>query len=104
MYRRYRQSMASDKMAGRDKLSVLLVLGSVRDGRNGLRVAKFMKSTLEARNLDVTFYGKSVFFLKIKICTCEHDFHAIKINDMWVFFKNGENHNKIKTLPVVSYF
>lgn len=62
MYRRYRQSMASDKMAGRDKLSVLLVLGSVRDGRNGLRVAKFMKSTLEARNLDVTFYGKSGFF------------------------------------------
>ena len=67
MYRRYRQSMASDKMAGRDKLSVLLVLGSVRDGRNGLRVARFMKSTLEARNLDVTFYGKSgFFFLKSK--------------------------------------
>ena len=62
MYRRYRQSMASDKMAGRDKLSVLLVLGSVRDGRNGLRVAKFMKTTLEGRNLDVTFYGKSGFF------------------------------------------
>ncbi|XP_062573084.1 quinone reductase-like [Saccostrea cucullata] len=41
-------------MAG--KLKVLLVLGTIRDGRQGLRVAKFIRRKLEERNFDVTFF------------------------------------------------
>lgn len=43
-----------------DKLRVLLVLGSIRDGRQGLKVAKFMKKALATRNLEVIFYGRQI--------------------------------------------
>nr|XP_011418842.1 uncharacterized protein LOC105322022 [Crassostrea gigas] len=54
MYRQYlreRENMSSGR-----KLKVLLILGSIRDGRQGLRVAKFMRRKLEERNFDVKFF------------------------------------------------
>ncbi|XP_061176950.1 quinone reductase-like [Saccostrea echinata] len=39
-----------------EKLKVLLILGSIRDGRQGLRVVKFMRRKLEERNFDVTLF------------------------------------------------
>ena len=60
MYKRYLASLAKQqaKMASGDKLKVLLVLGSIRDGRQGIKVANFVKKQLENRNFEVTFYGK----------------------------------------------
>ena len=60
MYRQYLRQREA-KMASGGKLKVLLILGSIRDGRQGLRVAKFMRRKLEERNFDVKFFGKSIY-------------------------------------------
>ena len=39
-------------------LKVILFLGSVRENRLGLRVAKFMQKQLEDTNHQVTLFGK----------------------------------------------
>lgn len=49
------------EMANSGKLKVLLILGSIRDGRQGLRVAKFMRRKLVERNFDVKFFGEYIF-------------------------------------------
>ncbi|RUS79712.1 hypothetical protein EGW08_012520 [Elysia chlorotica] len=54
MYQRYRQDQ--EKMAA-PKLRCVLFLGSTREGRLGLRVAKFMASQLEKRNYQVDIFG-----------------------------------------------
>ena len=41
------------------KLKVVLFLGSVRENRLGERVAKFMKTQLEAAEFDVNVFGKT---------------------------------------------
>ena len=51
-YKNSRNSMASPK------LKVILFLGTVRDNRLGLRVAKFMQAQLELKNYEVDFWGK----------------------------------------------
>ncbi|XP_048777149.1 quinone reductase-like isoform X2 [Ostrea edulis] len=58
MYRNYLASLARQQaeMGNGDKLKVLLVLGSIRDGRQGIKVANFVRKQLENRNFEVTFY------------------------------------------------
>ncbi|GFN89463.1 NAD(P)H:quinone oxidoreductase-like protein [Plakobranchus ocellatus] len=52
MYQRYRAEMS----AAANKLRVVLFLGSTREGRLGLRVAKFMRGQLEKRNYEVDVF------------------------------------------------
>lgn len=42
------------------KLKAVLFLGTVRDNRLGLRVAKFMQKQLEQRNYSVELFGKFI--------------------------------------------
>lgn len=53
MYRKF----AEQEMSSR-KLKVVLFLGSTREGRMGLRVAKFVQGQLESKNFDVELFGK----------------------------------------------
>lgn len=61
MYRAYlkeldtKNRMASSKAAS--KLKVIVFLGTVRENRVGLRVAKFMQKQLEKRNYEVEMFG-----------------------------------------------
>jgi hypothetical protein len=55
----------AEMAAHSDKLKVLLVLGSIRDGRQGLKVAKFVRKQLENRNFDVIIYGKGIGYKNI---------------------------------------
>ncbi|CAG5124056.1 unnamed protein product [Candidula unifasciata] len=50
MYRRFTADMAASK------LRIVLFLGSTRDGRMGLRVARFMKKQLELHNYHVDVF------------------------------------------------
>jgi hypothetical protein len=53
------------------KLKAVLFLGTVRDNRLGLRVAKFMQKQLEQRNYSVELFGKllhTVHLILNKIC------------------------------------
>ncbi|XP_055996532.1 quinone reductase-like [Ostrea edulis] len=60
MYKQYIRNLTVQnekaEMASSGKLKVLLILGSIRDGRQGLRVAKFMRRKLVERNFDVKFF------------------------------------------------
>jgi hypothetical protein len=66
MYKRYLRNLAAQneqaKMANAGKLKVLLILGSIREGRQGLRVAKFMRRKLEDRNFEVKFFGECLLY------------------------------------------
>lgn len=61
MYRAYlkeldtKNRMASSKAAS--KLKAILFLGTVRENRVGLRVARFMQKQLEKRNYEVEMFG-----------------------------------------------
>jgi hypothetical protein len=46
------------------KLKAVLFLGTVRDNRLGLRVAKFMQKQLEQRNYSVELFGKLLHTFK----------------------------------------
>ncbi|KAK0044892.1 uncharacterized protein LOC106064104 [Biomphalaria glabrata] len=58
MYRRYTEQEMAGKAA--KKLNVVLFLGSTREGRFGLRVAKFVQKQLEARNYQVELFDPVV--------------------------------------------
>uniref|UniRef100_A0A0B7BN34 NADPH-dependent FMN reductase-like domain-containing protein n=2 Tax=Arion vulgaris TaxID=1028688 RepID=A0A0B7BN34_9EUPU len=55
MYRRF-----TEEMAGSHKLRVVLFLGSTREGRFGLRVAKFMEKQLQLKNYHVDLFDPVV--------------------------------------------
>lgn len=55
MYSYYRREGV--EMAGQ-QLKTIVFLGSVREGRFGLRVAKFVKKQLEAANHSVEIFGQ----------------------------------------------
>ena len=59
MYKAYLQRLQEENKMSANKLKVVLFLGSVRENRIGLRVAKFMKRKLEERNYAVEFFGKN---------------------------------------------
>ena len=56
MYQEYRKQLQSEMATSR--LNYVLFLGSVREGRLGLRVAKFMQSYLEKSGHNVELFGK----------------------------------------------
>ena len=53
-------------------LKIVLFLGTCREGRLGLRVAKFMINEVKKRGHEVEFFGKVVFivFIVIPIFLC----------------------------------
>ena len=55
-YQEYKQSHMATKSAA-SKLKCVIFLGSVRDNRLGLRVAKFMERQLQARNYETELFG-----------------------------------------------
>ena len=63
MYRIWKaeQKEYSTKMAA-DKLKMVMFLGSVREGRLGIRVAKFIQEQLKTK-YDITLFGK--YFLVV---------------------------------------
>lgn len=67
MYVQYRRST----MSSAQKMKCLIFLGSVRENRLGLRVAKFMEKQLQARNYETELWGKQfciAFASKFQAC------------------------------------
>ncbi|CAL1540168.1 unnamed protein product [Lymnaea stagnalis] len=59
MYRRFTEQEMAGKTAA-SKLKVIVFLGSTREGRVGLRVAKFITGQLEAKNYEVELFDPVV--------------------------------------------
>ena len=55
MYRGYKAQ--NEKMAAGNKLKVVMFLGTVRDGRLGPRVAKFVQGQLQTK-YNITLFGE----------------------------------------------
>lgn len=64
-YRSYANEMAATPAR---TLKTIVFLGTVREGRMGLRVAKFIVKQLEEQNHTVDLFGKSL------LCDCIYDY------------------------------
>jgi len=58
MYRSYREKVLLKMAASKGALKVVVLLGSTREGRQGLRVTKFIKKQLEDASHSVEVLGK----------------------------------------------
>ena len=75
MYKEYKKRV--DNMAS-SSLKVVLFLGTVREGRLGLRVAKFMQKCLTSKGYEVDLFGEHAVPYLLSSCVflsnISHDF------------------------------